>query len=178
MTRQEKGALIDDLVDKLKNTTHFYITDTAGMTVSQVNNFREMCYKKGLEYKVVKNTLIKKALEQLDTDYSPFDEVLKGSSGIMFSPEIGNAPAKVIKEYKKKNGKDLEKPAFKAASLDADLYVGPQHLEPLSNLKTKDEMLGEIITLLQSPATNVISALQSGKNKLAGIVKTLSEKEG
>lgn len=179
MTRQEKGALIDNLVEKLKNTPHFYIADTAGMTVAQVNNFREMCFKKGLEYKVVKNTLIKKALDQLETDYTPFDEVLKGSSGIMFSPEVGNAPAKVIKEYKKKNGgKELEKPAFKAASLDSDLYVGPQHLEPLSNLKSKDELLGEIVTLLQSPATNVIAALQSGKNKLAGIVKTLSEKEG
>ncbi len=178
MTRQEKGALIDDLVEKLKTVPHFYITDTAGMTVAQVNNFREMCYKKGLEYKVVKNTLIKKALEQLDTDYSSFDEILKGSSGIMFSPEVANVPARLIKEYKKKNGKDLEKPAFKAASLDADLYVGPQHLEPLSNLKSKDELLGEIITLLQSPATNVISALHSGKHKLAGIVKTLSEREG
>jgi len=178
MTREQKGALIEELVEKLKSVPHFYIADTAGMTVAQVNNFREMCFKKGLEYRVVKNTLIKKALDQLDADYASFDEILKGSSGIMFSPEVGNAPARVIKEYKKKNGKDLEKPAFKAASLDADLYVGPQHLEPLSNLKTKDEMLGEIITLLQSPATNVISALQSGKNKLAGIVKTLSEKEG
>jgi large subunit ribosomal protein L10 len=178
MTREEKRSFIDELVDKLKNTTHFYIADTGGMTVAEVNGFREMCFKRGIEYKVVKNTLIKKALDQLDTDYSPFDEALKGSSGIMFSPEVGNVPAKIIRDYKKKGGKELEKPAFKAASIDSDLYVGPQHLEPLSNLKSKDELLGEIITLLQSPATNVISALQSGKHKLAGIVKTLSEREG
>ena len=177
MTREEKGVLIDSLAEKLENTTHFYIADTGGMTVAQVNNFREMCFKKGVEYKVVKNTIIRKALDKLDNDYTPLYDALKGSSGIMFSPEIGNVPAKIIKEYKKK-GKDLEKPAFKAASIDSDLFVGPQHLDPLSNLKSKDELLGEIVTLLQSPATNVISALQSGKNKLAGIVKTLSEKEG
>lgn len=177
MTRQEKGVLIDELVEKLKTTPHFYIADTAGMTVAEVNEFRALCYKRGVEYRVVKNTLIKKALDQLDEDFSPLHEVLKGSSGIMFSSEVANVPAKIIKDYKKK-GKDLEKPAFKAASIDQDFYVGPQHLDPLSNLKSKDELLGEIVTLLQSPATNVISALQSGKNKLAGIVKTLSEKEG
>lgn len=177
MTKEEKGVLIDELAEKLKNTSHFYIADTAGLSVAQVNTFREMCFKKGVEYKVVKNTLIKKALEKLDTDYAPFDEILKGSSGIMFSPEVSNAPAKIIKEYKKKD-KDLTKPAFKAASIDSDLFVGAEHLEMLSSLKSKEELIGEIITLLQSPATNVISALQSGKHKLAGIVKTLSEREG
>lgn len=176
MTREEKGVLIDELAEKLKNTNHFYIADTAGLSVAEVNTFREMCFKKGIEYRVVKNTLIKKALEKLDTDYTPFDEILKGSSGIMFS-EIGNAPAKIIKDYKKKD-KEQTKPAFKAASIDSDLFVGAKHLDMLSSLKSKDELIGEIITLLQSPATNVISALQSGKHKLAGIVKTLSEREG
>lgn len=177
MIREEKGALIDELAEKLKNTTHFYIADTGGLSVAQVNAFRELCFKKGVEYKVVKNTLIKKALEKLDTDYAPFDKALKGSSGIMFSPEVGNVPAKIIEEYRKKN-KNLTKPAFKAASIDSDLFVGEQYLETLSALKSKTELLGEIIGLLQSPATNVISALQSGKHKLAGIVKTLSEREG
>jgi len=177
MTREEKGVLIDELAEKLKNTTYFYIADTAGLSVSEVNSFRELCFKKGVEYKVVKNTLIRKALEKLDTDYAPFDEILKGSSGIMFSPEVGNAPAKIIKEFKKKD-KELTKPAFKAASIDTDLFVGAENLEMLSSLKSKDELIGEIIGLLQSPATNVISALQSGKHKLAGIVKTLSEREG
>ncbi|MEK6479244.1 50S ribosomal protein L10 [Catalinimonas sp. 4WD22] len=176
MTREEKGVLIDELAEKLKNTTHFYIADTGGLSVAEVNAFREMCFKKGVEYKVVKNTLIKKALEKLDTDYTPFDEALKGTSGIMFA-EVGNAPAKIIKDYKKRD-KEFTKPAFKAASIDTDLFIGAQHLDMLSSLKSKDELIGEIITLLQSPATNVISALQSGKHKLAGIVKTLSEREG
>ncbi|MDF9795537.1 large subunit ribosomal protein L10 [Catalinimonas alkaloidigena] len=177
MTREEKGVLIEELAEKLKNTSHFYIADTGGLTVAEVNNFREMCYKRGVEYRIVKNTLIKKALEKLDTDYAPFDEALKGTSGIMFSPEVSNAPAKIIKEYKKKD-KELTKPAFKAASIDSDLFIGAEHLDMLSSLKSKEELIGEIITLLQSPATNVISALQSGKHKLAGIVKTLSEREG
>lgn len=177
MTREEKGTLIEELADKLKNTNYFYIADTAGMTVAKVNEFREMCFKRGVEYKVVKNTLIKKALEKLDADYAPFDSVLKGSSGIMFSPEISNVPAKIIKDFKKK-GKDQQKPAFKGASIDGDLFIGADQLDVLSTLKTKEELLGEVIGLLQSPATNVISALQSGKHKLAGIVKTLSEREG
>lgn len=176
MTKEEKGVLIEELAEKLKNTSNFYIADTAGLSVKQINEFRELCYKRGLEYKVVKNTLIKKALEKLDTDYAPFDAVLKGASGIMFSPEVSNAPAKAIKEYRKKD-KTLTKPAFKAASIDTDLYVGAENLDVLSDLKSKEELLAEVIGLLQSPAQNVISALQSGGNKLAGIVKTLSEKE-
>lgn len=176
MTKEEKGALIENLAEKLKNTTHFYIADTGDLTVSQINEFRELCFKRGIEYKVVKNTLIKKALEKLDTDYTPFDKVLKGYSGIMFSPEVGNAPAKVIQEYRKKD-KKLTKPAFKAASIDSDLFIGEQHLEMLSSLKSKNELVGDIVSLLQSPAKNVVSALQSGQHILAGLVKTLSEKE-
>lgn len=177
MTREEKGILIENLTEKLKNTPYFYIADTSGMTVSQINDFRRICFKKGLEYRIVKNTLIKKALQNLDTDYSPFDEsVLRGTSGILFSAEIGNAPAKAIKEYRKKD-KNLTKPSLKGASIDTSLYIGEEYLDTLSELKSKDELLGEIVSLLQSPAKNVISALQSGKHKLAGIIKTLSEKE-
>ena len=176
MTKEEKGALIDDLAEKLRNTSYFYVADTGGLSVKQINEFRSMCFQRGIEYRIVKNTLIRKALEQLDTDYAPFDEALKGTSGIMFSAEVSNAPAKIIKEYRKKNS-NLEKPAFKAASIDADLFVGEEHLDLLSSLKSKDELLGEVITLLQSPAKNVVSALQSSKNKLAGIIKTLSERE-
>jgi len=177
MTREEKGVLIESLTEKLKNTPYFYIADTSGMTVREINDFRRICFKKGLEYRIVKNTLIKKALQNLDTDYSPFDKsVLKGASGILFSTEIGNAPAKAIKEYRKKD-KNLTKPLLKGASIDTGLYIGEEYLDTLSELKSKDELLGEIISLLQSPAKNVISALQSGKHKLAGIIKTLSEKE-
>ncbi|WKN42245.1 50S ribosomal protein L10 [Tunicatimonas pelagia] len=176
MTREEKGVLIDDLAEKLRNTSYFYVADTGGLSVKEINEFRAMCFQRGIEYKIFKNTLIRKALEQLDTDYEPFHDALKGTSGIMFSAETSNAPAKVIKEYRKKGG-DAEKPALKAASIDSDLFIGEEHLDMLSSLKSKDELLGEVITLLQSPAKNVISALQSGKNKLAGIVKTLSERE-
>jgi len=177
MTKAEKGILIDELAEKLRSTDFFYIADTGGMSVAEVNEFRAMCFKRGVEYKIVKNTLIKKALAKLDTDYAPFDEALKGTSGIMFSTEVSNAPAKIIQDFKKKD-KDLDKPAFKAASIDTDLFVGKEYLDTLSKLKSKNELLGEVIGLLQSPATNVISALQSGKHTLAGLIKTLSEKEG
>ena len=176
MTKEEKGTLINDLAEKLRNNTHFYVADTGGLSVKQINEFRAMCFQRGIEYTIVKNTLIRKALEQLDTDYTPFDTALKGTSGIMFSPEVSNAPAKVIKEYRKKNSA-AQKPVLKAASIDADLFVGEEHLDMLSSLKSKEELLGDVIMLLQSPAKNVISALQSSKHKLAGIIKTLSERE-
>jgi len=175
MTREEKAQLISDLTAKFKDTDHFYITDTSGLTVAEVNKFREMCFKKGVEYKMVKNTLIRKALENVDGDFSPLDEVLKGTSGIMFVNENANAPAKIIKDFQKSDPKD--RPAFKAASIDSDLFIGADQLGALASLKSKQELIGEVITLLQSPAKNVLSLLQSGEQKLAGIVKTLSERE-
>lgn len=176
MTKEEKAVIIENLAEKLANTSYFYITDASGLSVAQINAFRKMCFDKGIEYKVVKNTLIKKALEKSDTDYSAFnDQVLKGFSGILFS-ETGNAPGKLIKEFRKKD-KEGVKPKLKGASIDSDLFIGEENLDFLSSLKSKEELLGEVITILQSPANNVIGALQSGKNKLAGIVKTLSERD-
>jgi len=174
MTREEKGQIIGELAQKFQASTHFYITDASGLTVEQVNTFRKLCYKNGVEYKVVKNSLIKKALETLKTDYTPFVEkgVLKGFSGIMFS-EGSSTPARVLKEYRKDGG---ERPAFKGASIDTDLYIGEANLDVLHSLKSKNELIGEVIGLLQSPAKNVISGLQSGGQKLSGILKTLSEK--
>jgi len=134
-----------------------------------------MCFTKGIEYKVVKNTLIKKALDNLETDYSSLDDVLKGFSGVMFVQENANVPAKVIKDFKKTDAN--QRPKFKAASIDSDIFIGEDQLDALSNLKSKQELVGEVITLLQSPAKNVISALQSGGDTLAGLVKTLSERE-
>lgn len=174
MTREEKTQLIAGLTEKFQQTDHFYITDTSGLTVAQINKFREMCFKKCVEYKVVKNTLIKKALSGLEGDFSELDGVLKGFSGIMFVNENANVPAKVIKDFKKEN--PGQRPKFKAASIDSDIFIGEDQLDALSKLKSKQELIGEIITLLQSPAKNVISALQSGEHKLAGIVKTLSER--
>lgn len=176
MTKEKKAIIIEDLAEKFANTNYFYITDASGLSVGQINAFRRMCFDKGIEYKVVKNTLIRKALERSATDYTPFnDQVLKGFSGILFS-EAGNAPAKLIKEFRKKD-KGGVKPKLKGASIDSDLFIGEENLDFLSTLKSKDELIGVVISMLQSPANNVISALQSGKNVLAGVVKTLSERD-
>jgi large subunit ribosomal protein L10 len=174
MTKEEKGHIIDELAQKFAENNFFYITDASGLTVEHVNKFRKLCYAKGVEYKVVKNSLIKKALEASKTDYSPFNaKVLKGFSGILFSKESANGPAKLLKEFRKDG---LEKPLFKGASIDSALFIGEDNLDVLANLKSKNELIGEIIGLLQSPAKNVIGALQSGGHKLSGIVKTLSER--
>lgn len=176
MTREEKSQVVEELVEKFKSNSYFYVTDASGMTVAQVNDFRRLCYSKGLKYHVIKNTMVRKALEQMDADYAPFNEsVLKGFTGIIFSPESGNLPAKTLKEFRKKLGND--KPLLKGASIDSDLFIGDNMLDALSTLKSKNELIGDIILLLQSPAKNVVSALQSGQHKLAGIIKTLSEKE-
>ncbi len=173
MTREEKHKLVEELTVKLSQFPHFYITDASGMTVGQVNKLRKLCYHKGVEYTVFKNSLIKKALANLATDYTPFDEkVLKGFSGIMFS-ENGKTPAQLIKDFRKEVA---DKPKFKGASIDSSLFIGEENLEVLINLKSREELIGDIIGLLQSPAKNVISGLTSGGGKLAGILKTLSEK--
>lgn len=176
MTREEKAVVIGELVEKFSTNMNFYITDASGMSVAQTNSLRRLCFEKGIEYKVVKNTLIAKALEQMNTDYTPFDEkVLRGFSGVMFSGEDANAPAKLIKEFRKKSGG--QSPKFKGASIDTDLFIGEENLDVLSQLKSKAELIGEVITLLQSPAKNVISGLKGAGGKLAGILKTLSERE-
>lgn len=175
MRREEKALIIQDLSEKFANIPYFYITDASGMSVAKTNKLRRLCFDRGIEYVVVKNTLIEKALETLDTDYTAFNEsVLKGFSGIMFHPESGKAAAKLIKDFLKENKDSIK---LKGASIDGGLYVGHDQLDALTNLKSKAEMIGEVIGLLQSPAKNVIGALQSGGNKLAGILKTLSEKE-
>jgi large subunit ribosomal protein L10 len=174
MTREEKAQVIASLTEKFQANSHFYITDTSGLTVAQINKFRQLCFNQGVEYKVAKNTLIKKALENLDSDFSALDEALKGVSGIMFSKEDGKSPATIIQKFKKDMAS--EKPRFKAASIDTDIFIGEDQLNVLAKLKSRQELIGEIIGLLQSPAKNVISALQSGEHKLAGIVKTLSER--
>lgn len=173
MTREEKHKLVADLSVKLSQYPHFYITDASGMSVGQVNKLRKLCYHKGVEYTVVKNSLIKKALANLPTDYSSFDDkVLKGFSGIMFS-ENGKTPAQLIKDFRKEVA---EKPGFKGASIDSSLFIGEENLDVLINLKSRDELIGDIIGMLQSPAKNVISGLTGAGGKLAGILKTLSEK--
>jgi len=175
MTREEKAQIIDELSEKFASNKHFYITDATGFTVAQINNFRRLCFKSGIEYRVYKNTLIQKALERQEgTDYSPLFEALHGFSGVLFSKETGNLPARVIKEFRTK----LEgKPVLKGASIDSDIYLGDESLSLLSDLKSKNELIGDIVMLLQSPAKNVISALTSSSNsKIAGLVKALEER--
>jgi large subunit ribosomal protein L10 len=174
MTREEKEIIVKELSEKLGNTNYFYITDASTMTVASINQFRRMAYDRGLEYKVYKNTFIKKALDTLEADTTALEEVLKGSSGILFSAESGNAPGKLLKDFRKK-GSTL--PLLKGAYIDGGIYVGENQLDTLASIKSKNELIGDIIGLLQSPAKNVISALQSSGGKLAGILKTLSEKE-
>ncbi|TGE09993.1 50S ribosomal protein L10 [Hymenobacter fodinae] len=180
MIREDKQALVDELSEKFQSHNAFYIADASGMSVAKINEFRRLCFNRGMEFKVYKNTFIRKALDTLGTDTVEMDAALKGQSGILFSKESGNAPAKLLQDfYKAQNyGKNVEpKPALKGAYVDASIYIGANQLTSLSTLKGKNELIGEVIGLLQSPAKNVISALSSGGSKLAGILKTLSEKE-
>lgn len=171
MTREEKAQIIDELAVKFSQHTHFYVTDASGLSVEQVNAFRRLCFKAGVEYRVYKNTLIRKALEKNgNANVDQIAKILHGFSGVIFSKEAGNAPAKVIKEYRKKlDGR----PNFKAACIDTDLFIGEENLNMLSELKSKNELIGEVISLLQSPAKNVLSALLSGRQTVAGLVKAL-----
>lgn len=174
MTRDEKAQIIDDLSVKFSEHAHFYVTDASGLSVEQINAFRRLCFNAGVEYRVYKNTLIRKALEKNgNKNVDEIAKTLHGFSGVIFSKEASNAPAKVIKEYRKKvDGK----PGFKAASIDSDVFIGEENLNVLSDLKSKNELIGEIISLLQSPAKNVLSALLSGKQTVAGLVKALEER--
>lgn len=172
MTKEEKSQYIEDLAAKLSESGVFYLTDTAGLTVETVNQLREKCYKGNIELRVVKNTLLKKAMEKVEgKNYEDLYGVLAGPTAIMFS-EVGNAPAKLIKDFRKK----FDKPLLKGAFIEEAIYTGEENLETLATIKSKEELIGDIIALLQSPAKNVISGLKSGGSTIAGIVKTLQER--
>ena len=173
MTREEKSKVIEDLTAQLADTSTIYIADISGLDAGTTSNLRRACFKANVKLAVVKNTLLTKAMEASDKDFGDLPTTLKGNTSIMIA-ETGNAPAKVIKEFRKKN----EKPILKGAFIDEAIYVGDEYLEALSNIKSKEEVIGDIIGLLQSPTKNVISALKSSGGKIAGILKTLSEKEG
>ena len=173
MTREEKKQAIDKLTDLLADSKNVYLADISGMDADQTSKLRRLCFSKGVKLQVVKNTLLKKAMESCDKDYNELYDVLKGNTSMMLS-ETANAPAKAIVEYLKKN-KGAEKPLFKGALVDESVYAADQ-LSVLENLKSKEELIGDIITLLQSPVKNVISGLQSGGNTLAGLMKTLEER--
>lgn len=174
MTREDKAVLIDELKEKFASYPFFYVMDASGMSVADTNAFRRLCFERGLEYKVVKNSLIKKVLEGLDTDYSEFNaKVLKGFSGVVFSKESGNAPARLLEEFHKKGNK---KPVLKGASIDSSVYIGAETLPALTKIKSRIELIADVAGLLQSPGQRLASALQSSGGNLAGALKTISEK--
>ena len=171
MTRQEKNDAIDNLKEALGGIKNLYLADIAGLDAKETIALRRACFKENIKLQVVKNTLLAKAMEASSHDFGELTEILKGNTSLMFS-ESGNAPAKVIKSFRKKS----DKPILKGAFIEESIYIGDEQLDALVAIKSKDELIGEIITLLQSPAKNVVSALQSGGGKLSGILKSLSER--
>ncbi len=170
--REEKNAIIADLTDQLNKTTHFYLTDISGLNAVDTSSLRRKCFENEIKLMMVKNTLIKNALEKSNGSFDELYGVLKENTSVMFC-ETGNVPAKLIKEFRK----NKEKPLLKAAYVEESIYIGDEMLDALANLKSKEELVADVIALLQSPAKNVVSALQSGGQKITGILKTLSEKE-
>ncbi len=173
MTREEKSQVIEALTTRLTEGTIIYLADISGLNALDTSNLRRACFKANIKLSVVKNTLLEKAMEKSEKEFGELASSLKGNTSLMFS-ETGNAPAKLIKEFRKKSKSD--KPILKGAYVEEAIFVGEDQLDTLVNIKSKEELIGEIISILQSPAKNVISALQSGGNKLTGILKTLSEK--
>jgi len=171
MNREGKGQIIDQLKEKFAASSSFYITDASTLTVEQVNNLRRICFNKGIELLVAKNTLIRKALEATEGDFSGVYDHLHGPTSIMFC-EVANEPAKVLKEFRKKN----KKPELKVAYIDSSIFAGDDKIEVLTKLKSKDELLAELLGAIASPPKNLLSALSSSGSKLAGVLKTLSEK--
>jgi large subunit ribosomal protein L10 len=171
MTREEKSRVIEDLTAQLADSNVVYIADISNLNAETTSNLRRACFKAGIQLNVVKNTLLEKAMEASSNDYGDLPSILKGNTSIMIA-ENGNAPAKIIKEFRKKS----DKPILKGAYIHQAVFIGDNQLDALIALKSKEEVIGEIIGILQSPAKNVVSALKSGGGKIAGIVKTLSER--
>ncbi len=173
MTREEKSQVIEDLTAQLAESAHIYLADISGLNAENTSKLRRACFKANVKLAVVKNTLLAKAMESSDKDFGDLPSTLKGNTSIMLS-ETGNAPAKVIKEFRKKS----DKPLLKGAFIEEAIYIGDNQLDALVDIKSREELIGEIVGLLQSPAKNVISALKSGGSTIAGLVKTLQEREG
>ncbi len=172
MKKELKAQIIEQLTSKINEANHVYITDIADLDAEATAALRRECFNNGLKIEVVKNTLLKNAFERAEGDYSELYPVLKGSTSIIYS-EHGNIPAKMIKQFRKGN----EKPVLKAAFVEETVYLGDDQVEALTKIKSKNELIADVVALLQSPAKNVISSLQSGGNTLTGLLKALSEKE-
>jgi large subunit ribosomal protein L10 len=173
MTREEKSQVIEELTAQLASNTNIYLADISGLNAGNTSDLRRACFKANVKLAVVKNTLLEKAMEASEKDFGDLPSILKGNTSVMYS-ETGNAPAKVIKAFRKKS----DKPLLKGAFIESAIYIGDEQLDALVDVKSREELIGDIVGLLQSPAKNVISALKSGGGKLAGIIKTLSEREG
>ena len=172
MTRTEKDQLIDELVQVLAEKNVVYLTDASGLDSEATTSLRRECYKKDITVRVVKNTLLRKAMERTEArDYTELYEVLKGQTALLFG-DIGNAPARVLKEFRKKH----DMPILKGAYVEEATYLGDENLEALTNIKSKEELVADVIALLQSPMKNVVGALNSGGNTLSGLVKALQER--
>jgi len=172
MKREDKAILIDSLAEQINNNSHFYLADISGLDALDTSDLRRACFKQDIKMQVVKNTLLKKALEKSEKDASDLFETLVENTSIMFT-EVGNGPAKLIKQFRKKH----KKPILKAAFVEEACYIGDEQLDYLTSIKSKDELVADIIALLQSPVKNVISSLQSGGQTLTGVLETLSNKE-
>jgi large subunit ribosomal protein L10 len=172
MTRQEKDQLIDELVQILTEKNVVYLTDASGLNSEATTNLRRECNKKDIRVRVVKNTLLRKAMERTEgRNYADLYDALKGQTALLVS-DVGNAPARVLKEFRKKHAM----PLLKGAYVEEATYLGDNNLEALTNIKSKEELIGDVIALLQSPMKNVVGALNSGGNTLAGLVKALQER--
>ena len=172
MTREEKKQVIEDLTSELSEVKNFYLTDIAGLNSSETSALRRLCFKSNIKLSVVKNTLLAKAMEASERDFGDLKDLLKGNTSLMLS-EVGNMPAKIIKDFRKKS----EKPLLKGAFVEESIYIGDDQISTLVSLKSKEEVIGEIIGLLQSPVKNIISSLKSGDGKLSAILKTLSNQK-
>ena len=175
MKKEDKSTIIKQLESTLGEYAHFYLADIGGLNAAQTNNLRRICYKEDIKLVVVKNTLLQKALDNLSVDFSELYCSLKGETSLMLS-NTANVPARVISEFSKQKSNKLKKPILKAAYVEESFYIGENYLEALLHVKSKNELIGELIALLQSPAKNVISALQSGGTTIHGVLKTLSER--
>ena len=175
MRKEQKDQLIDALCEEIKSYPHLYIAGIGGLNSVQTSKLRRAAFRKEVKLEVVKNTLLIKAMEKSGFDYSELFPVIKGETSIMLS-NTNNAPAKLIKEFRASN-KNAEKPILKGAYVEECFYVGEQHLDALVNIKSKNELIADVIALLQSPVKNVISQLQSGAITITGVLKTLEEKK-
>jgi len=173
MNREDKNKIINDLSEKISANPNFYLTDISGLNAEQTYMLRKLCFENDVEMLVVKNTLLEKAIERINKEdrFGEIFSVLKGNTSLMFTTK-SNSPAKIIKKFRQQNNK----PVLKAAFIEESLYIGDNQLDNLINIKSREELIGDIIMLLQSPIRNVLSGLQSGGNKIAGLVKELSNR--